>query len=225
MARWASDLSCEGLLEQSSPKRAKIKPALVEVKDLRFTHRIANHFGWPETRSFQQLVSDLNEGHVISHAADFLRLELFEWRGEFFSINNRRTYCLWRHQVENPMLDVRVRPWKVHWPTFVSPDGMPRYDTAVDDLFRRMFSSTTFGREVRIGGQPNQTFRIPVKAVLLPRIMPRIQPQSICQATDEEDEDVVKKELGLKESHCPGVARFVRANPATKHLPGSRRGG
>ena len=34
---------------------------------------------------------------------------------------------------------------------------MPRYDSAVDDLFRRMFSSTTFGREVRIGGQPNQT--------------------------------------------------------------------
>ena len=216
MARNALDITLP--TRRKDTKRARLSeraeaeveehPWLIPVRSIRFTHnRISNHFGYPETRTFQELVSALNEGLVVSHTAEFLRLELFAWKGQYFSINNRRTYCLWKHQEENPTLDVRIRPWKVHQP--LSDGHVPRYESKVNSLFWRMFSTTSGGCEVLIGGQPGQIYRLPLKPLLLPR-----PPSSIPEhkEMEDEDEDIVKKELGLEEdARCLGLVNLPQS--------------
>ena len=200
----------------------QVHPWLIPVRSIRFTHnRISNHFGHPETRTLQELVSALNEGSVVSHTAEFLRLELFAWKGQYFSINNRRTYCLWKHQEENPTIDVRIHPWKVHQP--LSDGDVPRYESKVNDLFWRMFSTTSGGREVLIGGRPGQIYRLPLKPLLLPR------PSSAIPEHDEiedEDEDIVKQELGLEEdSPCLGLVNLPQSGSVTADDATSAREG
>ena len=96
-------------------------------------------------------------------------------------------------------------------------------NSQVNNLFWRMCTTTSGGREVLVGGRPGQIYRIPLKPLLLPCPRPsstqELTGRQIGQESEDEDEDVVKKELGLEEdAPCLGLVNLHQNGPAPAEI-------
>ena len=85
---------------------------VVRVDDVRHTHdSISRKF--KDGQSFADLINDLNHDRLDPLRESFLKLEVVEWPGQgLFALNNRRLFCLKRHQEDirrNLKMCARVR--------------------------------------------------------------------------------------------------------------------
>lgn len=116
------------------------------VQDIHYSHdSIKRSFN--DGRSYEALIGQLNRGEVdpLQSPGGFLRLQVWRFKGKLISQNNRRLFCLKRHQEHRWLYgdgkNVLVR---------VDVTELP----ATVEKFCSAFTTRDEGRSVRIRGHP-----------------------------------------------------------------------